>query len=143
MATPQQLQELVNAMLTLQHRVTASEAVAEVSRQRQTAAEAQLYHQASSRPQHTLVDTRSFGRVASFSGARADWSDWKFQFCAFMAGANPNVAEQLVWAEAQKSHIDEDTIDLRGQDVKAISVQLYLALSLQVRNEALTNGPER
>ena len=91
-------------MQTLQQRVAASEAAAEVSRQRQAAAEAQLLQQASTRPQNVLVDTRSFGTVASFSGARADWSDWKFQLCAFLAGANPNVAEQLVWAEAQKSH---------------------------------------
>ena len=36
-----------------------------------------------------LVDTRAFGKAAVFSGSRTEWSDWKFAFFAFMAGANP------------------------------------------------------
>jgi hypothetical protein len=138
MATAEQLNELVNALQTLQTRVTASESAAEESRRRQEAAELSL-RQVQQRPASSpLVDTRNFGRVSNFSGARSEWSDWKFQFCAFMAGANPAASEMLAWAESQKSPIDIGMVNSKGPEVKAMSVQLYLALSLQVRNEALT-----
>ncbi len=74
------------------------------------------------RPANPMVDTRTFGKVSSFSGSRTDWGDWKFQFCAFMAGANPTAAELLTGAETQKSAIDDNIVNARGQEVKAMSV---------------------
>ena len=55
-----------------------------------------------------------------------------------MAGANPSVREHMKWAETQREEITRDAIQIRSPDCEQTGKQLYLALSLQVKNEELT-----
>ena len=64
--------------------------------------------------------------------------DWKFTFTSFLAGANAQVTDHMTWAESQREIITNEEIELRSDEAGTISKQLYLALSLQVKNEALT-----
>ena len=94
MATTEQVAELVAAMQALQQRVAGAETAAEGARARQEDAERMLQQTmaAAAATATPLVDTRAFGKVSTFSGARSEWSDWKFTFQAYMSGANPAAA---------------------------------------------------
>ena len=140
MATTEQVAELVAAMQALQQRVAGAETAAEGARARQEDAERMLQQTmaAAAATATPLVDTRAFGKVSTFSGARAEWSDWKFTFQAYMSGANPAAAECMRWSEQQKQAITDEEVDRQSPAAKQLSKQLYLALSLQVRNEALS-----
>ena len=38
-----------------------------------------------------LVDARTIGKAPTFTGEHKDWSEWSFQFTAYMGSANPRV----------------------------------------------------
>ena len=40
-----------------------------------------------------LVDTRTIGNAATFTGEYKDWPEWLFQFTAFMGSVNPKSIE--------------------------------------------------
>ena len=83
-----------------------------------------------------LVDTRNIGKVPNFSGEREAWGEWSFQFGAFLGAANPKATKALKWATAAELAIDEDDADT--EDYRAFSSQLYLALVLMCKGQALT-----
>ena len=81
-----------------------------------------------------LVDTRKVGKVPNFSGEQEAWREWAFQFGA----ANPKATKALKWATAAELAIDEDDADTEDEDYRALSSQLYLALVLMCKGQALT-----
>ena len=45
-----------------------------------------------------LVDTRTIGKAATFTGDHKDWPEWSFQLTAYMGSATPKSIEALRWA---------------------------------------------
>ena len=74
MATSEQINELVAAMQALQQRVAGAESAADGARSRQEEAERLLQQTmaAAAATAAPLVDTRAFGKVSTFSGARSE-----------------------------------------------------------------------
>eukprot|EP00971_Amphidinium_carterae_P195274 3874958-Amphidinium_carterae.1 len=101
-ATTEQVNGLLQEMQRMNNRLQAAEQAAadagtRVQQAEQTASAAADQAAAAQRQQitagnHTtrLVDTRSLGKPREFKSVREDWKDWRFQFKAFLCGANPD-----------------------------------------------------
>ena len=87
----------------------------------------------------TLVDTKTFGRVEKFRGAKKDWPDWSFSFRAFLSGVDGKALEALSWAASQTETITDEVIDLENNPdiIHRLSGQIYTALGLLVQGDAL------
>ena len=149
MAHEQQIAQLAEALQNMQGRVAAAELAASTAQQQNL----QLANKLAAAEQHlmtnqtdarattrtaTLVDTRSIGKVPNFNGDRESWQEWAFQFTAYLGAANHKATAALKWAATSEVVIDESDIQLENSEYAVISSQLYLALVLMCKNQALT-----
>ncbi len=88
-------------------------------------------------PMMPLVDTFNIGKVPNFSGDRDQRSEWSFQFTAFLGSASPMATKALKWAAGAEVPIDEDDVGIEDEEHVALSNQLYLALVLMCKSQAL------
>ena len=49
-----------------------------------------------------LVDTRTIGKVPTFTGEHEDWPEWSFQFTGYIGHSNPKSIEALRWAAMEE-----------------------------------------
>ena len=52
---------------------------------------------------------RTIGKAPTFTGEHKDWTEWFFQFTAYIGSANPKSIEALRWAAMQDAKIDRAT----------------------------------
>ena len=128
-----QMQDAMTQMITnqsqLMQRLNDAEKKAKESELRANAAVAGNKKQ--------LVDTRAFGKATGFHGDRKKWMDWSFSFKAFLAGANATTRKALEWAAQQEEEITPEMMELEDVEYNDLAEQVYLALSLQLKNDAL------
>ena len=82
-----------------------------------------------------LVDTRTIGKAATFTGNHKDWPEWSFQFTANMGSATPKSIEALRWAAMADAKITATAVV--QQSFEEHNAQLYLALALLCKESAL------
>ena len=132
----QAIQALVrqNQELTALVQSATASADARVARleERATAAEVAAAAKTKSTP---LVDTRAFGRPATFGGDRNEWRQWSFSFTAFLAAASDEAGPALEWAATQQTAFLMDDVEIQEPRWVEVSRQLYLALSLQCKGD--------
>ena len=52
-----------------------------------------------------LVDTRTVGKSPTFTGEHKEWSEWSFQFTAYMGSANPKSIEAMRWLRCRMASL--------------------------------------
>eukprot|EP00971_Amphidinium_carterae_P331986 6465851-Amphidinium_carterae.1 len=121
-------QELHKKLRVAEQRGTEQQARAEAAEQRAASAERRSGDQ-----QPRLVDTKTFGKLIVFSGAREQCTTWSFSFQSFLAGATPSVLDAMKWSEQQLGPIpNAPSTDPEHQRHYPHSRQLYLALGVQL-----------
>ena len=70
-----------------------------------------------------LVDARKIGEAPTFTGEHKDWSEWSFQFTAYMGSANPESIEALRWAAMRRQDHSRSggESEFRGTQSSAVS----------------------
>ena len=97
--------QAIGQLQAAEARAAEAEARAKIAEEKRSEKEKD---QQDARTENTGITLKTFDRLESFSGERADWPDWSFSLKALI-GEQGN--EALKWAESQTTAIDIDLLN--------------------------------